>query len=383
MYEITYGLRGENGSSNEYYGRAKAFAGEVLAEMKEDLHPHVERFLEFMKNEDVPYVSALESYLELLTLGILWRIYSGDSEETGDFGRNLLLKLSELRAETPNLKPTIDFFRGILATALLSPDLYDHMEFARPSREALKNFVLWLNATGEFKEEAYRFENWISYFQAAGEKTAVEVIREAIAFAAWFEVASERALGDFTENVERYLNEIRPNRYWKEDVVFCGRRRVEYHLNMVGAEIMNEVYRESFLNTKQKLLLVPTCMRRLGEDHCRAVQDEKTRWLRCVKCQEECQVKELLDQEAELEFRTYMVPHNSDLDAQDATEGGNELGIIGVACVLNLLSGGWMLRRKGIPAQCVLLDYCGCKGHWHHEGIPTELNLERLRTLMI
>ncbi len=56
-----------------------------------------------------------------------------------------------------------------------------------------------------------------------------------------------------------------------------------------------------------------------------------------------------------------------------------DTGIVGIACVLNLISGGWRLNDIVIPAQCVLLDYCGCKNHWNKEGVPTEINFNRLK----
>jgi hypothetical protein len=30
----------------------------------------------------------------------------------------------------------------------------------------------------------------------------------------------------------------------------------------------------------------------------------------------------------------------------------------------------------------VLLDYCGCKRHWHNEGIPTDINMDKLKQLL-
>ena len=52
------------------------------------------------------------------------------------------------------------------------------------------------------------------------------------------------------------------------------------------------------------------------------------------------------------------------------------IGIIGVACVLNLISGG--LKAKNFVPQCVFLDYCGCKDHWHDKGIITDINMSYL-----
>jgi hypothetical protein len=82
-------------------------------------------------------------------------------------------------------------------------------------------------------------------------------------------------------------------------------------------------------------------------------------------------------------FSAVIIPHESSI----SNSKGNMLfdedtGVIGIACVLNLISGGWMLKDKEIPAQCVLLDYCGCKNHWHNEGLPTELNFNELKRVM-
>lgn len=58
------------------------------------------------------------------------------------------------------------------------------------------------------------------------------------------------------------------------------------------------------------------------------------------------------------------------------------MGIIGVACILNLLSGGWKAKKLGYLPQCVLLYYCGCNGHWDGEGIVTGLNENKLQATL-
>jgi hypothetical protein len=54
------------------------------------------------------------------------------------------------------------------------------------------------------------------------------------------------------------------------------------------------------------------------------------------------------------------------------------VGIVGISCVLTNPSGGWETKDLGIPAQGVLLDYCGCPWHWHEKGIPTDINVRQL-----
>jgi hypothetical protein len=57
-------------------------------------------------------------------------------------------------------------------------------------------------------------------------------------------------------------------------------------------------------------------------------------------------------------------------------------GVVAVACVPTLVEGGGELKRYGVPAPCVLLDYSGCKKHWHPEGVPTSLNFGELRRIL-
>jgi len=45
---------------------------------------------------------------------------------------------------------------------------------------------------------------------------------------------------------------------------------------------------------------------------------------------------------------------------------------------LNILPGGYEMRDRGIPSQCVPLDYPGCQKHWRQAGIATGLNVDRL-----
>ena len=55
-----------------------------------------------------------------------------------------------------------------------------------------------------------------------------------------------------------------------------------------------------------------------------------------------------------------------------------ELGIIGVTCVLNLISGGYQSAGMGIPPQCVLLNHVSCSKHWLSEDCPSTIDVQEL-----
>lgn len=150
---------------------------------------------------------------------------------------------------------------------------------------------------------------------------------------------------------------------------------------MVGAQILNKIYRQTFEKTKNKLLVLPTCMCIFSDSRCRAQKTDNG--YICRLCTPQCKVNQLTQVGKSHGFGVILISHESSLsNNSDTMFLKNDVGVIGVACVLNLISGGRMLEEKNIPAQCVLLDYCGCKKHWHQEGIPTEINVQQLLKLL-
>ena len=80
----------------------------------------------------------------------------------------------------------------------------------------------------------------------------------------------------------------------------------------------------------------------------------------------------------EYKFEVYIVQHESSAFSKNTKKDRDELGIIGVSCILNLIAGGWKSESLNIPAQCVLLEQSTCKNHWHKEGVPSNINLNQL-----
>jgi hypothetical protein len=79
-------------------------------------------------------------------------------------------------------------------------------------------------------------------------------------------------------------------------------------------------------------------------------------------------------------FTVLVMPHELDVFSGngEGISGTASTGVVGVSCPLTNVMGGWELKDMGVPAQGVLLDYCGCPWHWHDEGIPTDINFNQL-----
>ncbi len=402
MEVITYSLRDGQKRSEQYYRDIAAFTDELLAEAanrsrvvkdsppwgargaEQDSPPWgargaIEAFQTYLQQtgHETPRTQA-EYTFEWLTLGVLWRTYAGDALGLTRVPRRILTTLVHLRQQRDLLKSAVDFLRGVLGSIFLLPRNYQPAEIPTPTLDHLDQLLAWLAATGDFREEVKRLGRWRDFLasQPAGEAT--ESLAMAISFAAWFEARSETVLGRYTPHVERFLAESHPGYRWQENVIFCGRRRVEYHLNMVGTEILNRAFREAFRTTARKIVLVPPCMKAQPDDLCQAHLTPFGS--RCLGCTPGCRIHQLTKLGQKHGFEVLILPHELSVFSKGGLEPveGNAVGIVGISCALTNVSGGWQTKDLGIPAQGVLLDYCGCRYHWHKQGIPTDINVGQL-----
>lgn len=379
MEVITYSLRDGQERSDRYYQDIAAFADEVIAEGKRRLGMLVETFQSFLEESDRESPRTQPEYLyEFLVLGVLWRVYAGDAVGLAEMPRQVLTRLASLRERDDWLKSGVDVLRGVLGTLFLSPARHGSVNSPGLTLDRLVKLLGWLTATGNFGEEVKRLTYWRDFLATQSPGQIADHLAAAVDFATWFEIRSAHALGRYTRNVERFLAETHPTYRWREDALFCGRTRVEYHLNMVGTEILNRAFRETFLHTRRKAVLVPPCMRFQSEDYCQA--RPTALGAQCAGCTPGCRVHQVTKLGEKYGFLVFILPR--ELSALSARPGRSmsdgDLGVVGVSCVLTNAAGGWETKELGIPAQGLLLDYCGCRFHWHPKGIPTDINFPQL-----
>jgi hypothetical protein len=376
---ITYSLRDGHKRSDPYYRDVVAFTDEVLVEAEGRIQPLVETFQAYVQGtgRETPR-SGPEYTLELLTLGVLWRVYTGHAQDLATAPGRVLAYLVRVRQRGGRLKPGIDFLRGALGRFFLSSNGRRRTESPLPTLDQLDRLLEWLSASDSFSQEVKRLHAWRDFLADQPPAQALAHLETAIALAAWFEERSEEVLGRYTPHVEQFLAQIHPSYRWREDAIFCGRRRVEYHLNMVGTEILNRAFREAFSATTRKVVLVPPCMRARPDGVCQARPTPFGE--HCAGCTPGCRVHQTTKLGEKHGFDVFIIPHELSVFSSGAVEpmDGEAVGIVGVSCPLTNASGGWETKDLGIPAQGVLLDYCGCPWHWHKEGFPTDINLRQL-----
>ena len=372
MEKITYFLCESNESSTEFYKKNLNFSKKVLNKLEGNFSNDINDYMNYINKNNMEQLRSKSEYLlEILMIGVFWKEHVNKAISLSKIPRNILIKLSTLR-EKESIKKIVDINRGLLEYLFLNRRSNDKVKI---SLENYKKLVNYLKACGDYKEEAKRLEVWISYFFSLNKNKVEKILTSYLEFAKHFEDISQEVLGIYTKNVNLFLKNIDKKYKYREDFLFCSRKEVEYHLNMVGAQIMNEAYRKEFLKTKEKRLLLPSCMRIKDEKNCKAIKTEEG--YICNSCSKNCNVNKYDKLGKKYNFQVYIIPHESSISVKNKIKDGH-IGIIGVACVLNLISGGLKAKNLGFVPQCVFLDYCGCKDHWHDKGIITDINMSYL-----
>ncbi|HML05205.1 MAG TPA: DUF116 domain-containing protein [Methanobacterium sp.] len=376
MESITYSLKGNRDNSNQYYDEIKSFTDDVLNEFEHFETSAISDFISYLERNDIKKIRSYGEYIfEFLMLGTFWRVYSQKASCLDENPQKILENLVTERYQNEPAKETIDIIRGMLMKPFLMSEDIQALDLTINN---FKKLLVYLKAVGDFNQELKRLEIWKDFLETKTSEISSKYLINAFQFADWFEYKSKAVLGQYTANVNNFLAEKHRDHLWKEDVIFCGRKEVEYHLNMVGAEIMNRAFNKEFEDRPRKALLLPGCMR-ISEDICKS--EETKLGLKCSRCVKNCNVCQLTDMGDNYGFEVYIISHESSAFSKSSKEDREELGIVGVACVSNLIAGGWKSDSLGIPAQCVLLDSASCKNHWDSKGIPTEINTDHLMKL--
>jgi len=381
MRPIIYDLRGQHETSDQFYTDLSLFVDRLLGNMDWEISAIVGEFFEFVADQTSESSrSREEHFFDLLMTGVLWNEYIHVANRLSFFEYKILHSLYKLRRKHCRIKPAVDKLRGILGTLWLQKRGTILPCFSRGSKDDLRSLIRWMEASGDFREESVRLslvEQWLTSLSNQRSKSILEIIRKV---ATNFKSESLEYFRYYTGNINDYISENAQTKLWQENVIFCTRREVEYLMNMMGAEIMNRAMADSFEDTERKYALLPACMRQTPE----ACQAKKLSLeMVCSGCDSECNIYKFKEVGRQEGFAVRIMPHSSDFSRWlRSWAAGKDIGVIGVACPLHLIAGGLELRKLNIEAQCVFLDYCGCKNHWSEEGVMTDMNVNQLLKLI-
>ena len=323
----------------------------------QDVKIFTDEFLEYtskykFKNE--------EETLEALCIGVYWYLYGNTALDLNSNIHQALANLSAYRRAFPEDKTFIDELRGKLLTKFLfKPFAKNHTSLTKENLNLLINF---LEATGDYVDQIPHFKNFNHNLE------------DCITITKWFCKNSKKHLQEYTKNLEKYIEKYSSSHLMEEDVIFYHGHELEYHLNMLGAEILNRAFKKDYDKYTRKAILLPSCMN-INNKKCKAKQEALGE--KCTFCNPKCNVYKISKNYEN--YEVYMISHESTAFKNAKKEDLEDLSIVGITCVLNLISGGWKATNLQIPPQCVLLEHVACKNHWLNEDIATEINKNELK----
>jgi hypothetical protein len=375
---LIYDLRLGCENSDDFYEQTARFSDRLLAEIErragsylDEYIPYVQKFLREAPRSRGDYA------LDLLTLGLALGRYESAAERSPGWAVTMAQEFCWLRRESSWTRPVVDLARAVVSRFFLAPGADDKRAAKPHSVQQLPHLIDWLQATGEFEQETRRLNNCRDFLSTIDGAEASRWMEVAVEILDWFEDEAAEALGTYTKGLAEFLTTQHEGCGLREDRLLRRKRAVEYHLGMVAAEIMNRGLREAFDRTPRKVVLVPACMRGRNADECQAHVEGTD--ITCAGCDPDCAVNRMSRRMRELGATVYLVPHTTGFGRWlDRWQSEPEVGVAAVACLLNILPGGYAMRARRIAAQCVPLDYPGCHKHWSAEGIPTGVNEERL-----
>ena len=364
-----YNLKAGYANSNAFYERLELLTQRILKKGSYEM----QLLLKDYRRRRFSNQPWQETLLDIIMLGVLGNLYAGKQIPLLSIKHTILKKLYQIRKHHPKLKKHTDRLRGRLACHWLAGSNNRFPAYPTTLKE-LDSMLLFLSATNEYNEEIKRFRPVLRFLKEKNAGQLHQSLNSIMQLGRWFISEAKEHLGSFTSSVAPFL-EAHPAGYaGREDFFFCGRQEAEYHLNMVGAQIINRVQRAEFLQTRQRVLLVPTCM--ASGPHCCATQ--KGSDLVCAHCTPSCRISELTRQMENNGLKTVLIRHSSKFSSWlKPWANQNHTGLIGTACVLNLLMGGFEMKRLNIPSQCVFLDHCSCQKHWKSTK-PTDINAQQI-----
>jgi len=313
-----------------------------------------------------------ENLLDLLIIGSFRKEYQNRYCELSALKALVLKQLIRLRSVNGPLKPPIDKLRGKLASLWLRNPKNKEDETVPFSLDRL---LVWLDATGDFHHEVKRMEIWSRYLKNLPVNEGNDLFDRIIKFNDWFNKEAISHLGKYTSGAKLFLEQHEEGYKDREDYFFTGRLENSYHLNMVGAAIMNRNLKPQFNKAKQIILMLPSCMVKSHECHAKKQGLISV----CCHCTGDCPVSVTTLAMKKEKVNTVIIEHSSDFSKSlKQWSDQTHTGLIGTACVLNLLEGGFEMKKNNIPSQCIFLDHSCCQKHWGIKDNPSQIDEQQL-----
>ena len=391
---LPYSLKANQNTSDGYYTAIAAYTDRWIDSARNTLAAPLKGLQGFLAaNTSVPARSFEEAAFEMLVLGVLLREHGSQALDMPAVPAWVLARLIETQdaLPLPEIEKPIKAVRGWIqgmvedGKADEAEPAIDLKPFRGGAAALVERLITWMRSAN-MAAQAERMEGWRDYLAWLDEQLAQAILARCLLLAEDFAESAEAALGEYTRDAEAFRAEAQVSARWRYDAPLITRTRVEYHLGMIGSEILTRTYRARYLANGRKIVIMPDCLcahtlritgpENSAEEKCQA---EKTSLGgKCAACTPGCKARQITALGEKYGFEAYILPDDLRGVGVGACSKLVGVGVVGISCVLTNWDAGWRVYDAGVPCQGVLLDYAGCRNHWDEQGVATDVNLKKL-----
>ena len=169
----------------------------------------------------------------------------------------------------------------------------------------------------------------------------------------------------------------------KEQSVFKFRKSImrleewQYHMYMLEFVLVNRINKNKFLKCDLKIALLPHCLRDLTRNCMAEVNGFD---YQCRHCSKNCFINEASKMLSDNNIEPY-IWMSANLISIAKQNHKKTLGVLGIACIPELIRGMRNCQKKNLPVVGIPLDANRCV-RWMGEFNPNSVNLEILGLLI-
>jgi hypothetical protein len=187
---------------------------------------------------------------------------------------------------------------------------------------------------------------------------------------------SAHTFTEFTRPAEEHLRNLRLWDYFRDRTLATSRE--QYHLYILEFELVNRLYKKEFHHCAHKVALLPHCLR-FTIEKCKAETDGLD--LVCQDCSKSCFVNKVSHILRARSITPYIWMESELKDFfQRRIETGAKVGVLGIACIAELVRGMRRCEKAGVPVVGIPLN-ANCCARWKGKWYPTSVNWKRLSDL--
>ncbi|HBH48742.1 MAG TPA: hypothetical protein DDX98_08880 [Bacteroidales bacterium] len=159
-----------------------------------------------------------------------------------------------------------------------------------------------------------------------------------------------------------------------------GISREQYVLYMLEAELTNRINRKEFNAAKGKVAMLPHCLKDLNES-CQA-SIEGFDYV-CRLCKKDCHIYPIVKVLRQHQIESFLWTGNSFKSLiQESRNKGQTFGMLGIACIPELINGMRTCSKIPIPTVGFPLDGNCCR-RWWGKTFQSTFNIGQLNKLLI